>query len=280
MLQIYREFKPEVQIIFTLDDILHDLPERSSQYRRLKAAYRDARSRLRKVLGFCDRLIVSTEPLRELCLDMIDDIKVVPNRLEAEKWLSQTSARRQSNKPRVGWAGAQQHQGDLELIIDVVKETAGEVDWIFFGMCPDEIKPFIAEEHGFVAIDEYPAKLASLNLDLAIAPLEQHDFNKAKSNLRLLEYGIMGWPVICSDIYPYQTNDAPVIRVSDDTAEWVAAIRQILADPQALVESGERLKRWVKQNYILEDHLHEWLEALKPQGFEKVQATMHSAVQR
>ena len=29
-----------------------------------------------------------------------------------------------------GWAGAMQHQGDLELITDVVKATADEIDWV------------------------------------------------------------------------------------------------------------------------------------------------------
>ena len=268
LLQIYREFKPEVQVVFMLDDLLHDLPEKSSQYRRMKAAYRDARSRLRNVLGYCDRLIVSTEPLAEMCADMIDDIEIIPNRLQKEKWLGLQSLRQQSSKPRVGWAGAQQHQGDLELIIDVVKETANEVDWVFFGMCPDEIKPYIREEHQFVDIEHYPQKLASLNLDLAIAPLEDNDFNRAKSNLRLLEYGIMGWPVICSDIFPYQTNNAPVTRVANQKAEWLAAIRQILADPVALQQAGDSLKSWVEQHYFLEDHMDEWFSALATAEFQ------------
>lgn len=262
LLQLYQEFKPEPQIVFMLDDLLHDLPEKSSQYRKMKAAYRDAKTRLRKVLSYCDRLIVSTEPLAEMCQHMIDEIMIIPNRLQKDKWLGLTSLRQQSAKPRVGWAGAQQHQGDLELIIDVVKETAEEVDWVFFGMCPEEIRPYVAEEHTFVDIELYPEKLASLNLDLAVAPLEDHDFNRAKSNLRLLEYGVLGWPVVCSDIFPYQTNDAPVIRVKNEKAAWLAAIRQILADPTALQKAGDDLKAWVEEHYILEDHLDEWASAL------------------
>ncbi|MCX4187367.1 glycosyltransferase [Methylophaga sp. OBS4] len=267
-LQMYREFSPDTHIVFLLDDLLHDLPERSSQYKKLKAAYRDARSRLRRALSYCDRLIVSTQPLAELCEDMIDDISLIPNRLQKAVWLGLESQRNQGAKPRVGWAGAQQHQGDLDIITDVVKETASEIDWIFFGMCPEEIKPFIKEEHDFVDIDDYPQKLASLNLDLALAPLEMHDFNKAKSNLRLLEYGILGWPVICSDIFPYQINNAPVIRVNNDKAAWLAAIRQALADPLALQQSGNRLKQWVIQHYLLEDHLDEWLQSLTAIGLD------------
>lgn len=266
-MQIYREFLPDTQITFLLDDLLHDLPEKSSQYKKMKAAFRDARSRLRRALSQCDRLIVSTQPLADMCEDMIDNIEIVPNRLQKAIWRGLQSQRQQSDKPRVGWAGAQQHQGDLEIIIDVVKETAEEVDWIFFGMCPDEIKPFIKEEHGFVEIEAYPEKLASLNLDLAVAPLEDHDFNIAKSNLRLLEYGMLGWPVVCSDIFPYQTNDAPVVRVANNKSAWLAAIRQILADPSALQQAGDALKAWVQQHYLLEDHLDEWFSALATSEF-------------
>jgi glycosyltransferase involved in cell wall biosynthesis len=193
---------------------------------------------------------------------MIEDIRVIPNRLPKEPWLSVTSLSNQSEKPRVGWAGAQQHQGDLAIMFEVVKATADEVDWIFMGMCPENIKPYVHEYHHFVPMADYPAKLASLNLDLAIAPLELHPFNESKSNLRLLEYGVLGWPVICTDIYPYRTNNPPVIYVQNQVDEWVAAIRQILADKAALADAGSALKAWVLKHYMLEDHLDEWLEAL------------------
>lgn len=193
---------------------------------------------------------------------MIDDIQVVPNRLPRQPWAELKSRRNQGDKPRVGWAGAQQHHGDLAIITDVVKATSEEVDWIFMGMCPDELQSYIKEFHPFVSIDQYPQKLASLNLDLAVAPLEIHPFNEAKSNLRLLEYGILGWPVICTDIYPYQTLNPPVTRIDNDSGSWLAAIRQKLADKQALADEGQALRNWVMEHYILEDHLQQWAEAL------------------
>jgi len=95
-------------------------------------------------------------------------------------------------------------RGDLALIREVVEATSEECDWVFFGMCPEELRPFVKEFHPFVPFEQYPAKLASLNLDLAVAPLEVNRFNECKSNLRLLEYGILGWPVVCSDVLPYR----------------------------------------------------------------------------
>ena len=186
---------------------------------------------------------------------------VKPNRLERALWGDLKSLRRQGAKPRVGWAGAQQHSGDLALIIDLVKATADEVDWVFFGMCLEELRPYIKEEHPFVVdFDAYPKKLASLNLDIAVAPLEAHPFNEAKSNLRILEYGALGLPVICSDIYPYQ--NAPVKRVSNDPQAWATALRERIDDLDAAGVEGDCLRQWVHKHYMLEDHLDEWFSAL------------------
>lgn len=257
-LELYKQFNPDVLRIFTLDDLLGQVPKQNSFYR---FAFKDAKPRLRKALALCDRTIVTTEPLAELCRSMIDDVRLVPNRLERAVWGGVQSLRRQGNRPRVGWAGAQQHAGDLALIADVVKETAKEVDWIFLGMCPEELRPYVREFHDFVlSFYDYPAKLASLNLDLAVAPLEIHPFNEAKSNLRLLEYGIMGWPVVCTDIYPYQ--NAPVKRVANEPQAWIDAIRERINDLDAAEQEGDQLKAWVQQNFMLEDHLDEWVRAL------------------
>lgn len=261
-LEQLKEFLPNVLRIYSIDDLLTNVPEQSSAYKEIKRHFADAKSRMRRALQSTDRLIVSTQPLADLCAGMVDDIRIIPNRLPKEPWLSLTSLSNQSHKPRVGWAGAQQHQGDLAIMSEVIKTMADEVDWIFMGMCPEDIKPYVHEYHYFVPIAEYPAKLASLNLDLAIAPLEIHPFNEAKSNLRLLEYGVLGWPVICTDIYPYRTNNPPVIHVQNQVDEWVAAIRQILADKAALADAGSALKAWVRQHYMLEDHLDDWLEAM------------------
>ena len=122
----------------------------------------------------------------------------------------------------------------------------------------------MAEFHPPVCFDDYPAKLASLDLDLAIAPLEYNRFNEAKSNLRLLEYGVMGWPVVCTNIHPYQ--NAPVERVANNPRAWLNAIRARTADLDAAAAEGQRLRAWVLQNYLLEDHLEDWLSALSIGG--------------
>ncbi|MCC6133798.1 MAG: glycosyltransferase [Gammaproteobacteria bacterium] len=252
--QFHRSFK-----VFDLDDLKHDVPDANSLKERLM---RDIKYRHRQALQHCDRLIVSTEPLVEACRSWIPDIRVVPNRLERSRWEHLHNQRRAGSKPRVGWAGAQQHHGDLAFITEAVQQTHDEVDWIFFGMCLDDLRPYVKEVHDWVSLDDYPAKLASLNLDVAVAPLENHPFNEAKSNLRILEHGVLGRPMVCTDIYPYQ--NAPVVRVPNETRAWVEAIRAYVHDLDAAERDGKTLQTWVLDHYLLDDHTDDWLSALRP----------------
>ena len=119
------------------------------------------------------------------------------------------------------------------------------------------------EFHGWAPLHDYAAKLASLDLDLAVAPLEYHPFNEAKSNLRLLEYGVLGYPVLCTDILPYQSG-LPVVRTANKHRDWVRAIRDLVADRDVLRELGEKMRQAVIRDWMLEDHLDEWKRAWLP----------------
>jgi GT2 family glycosyltransferase len=243
--------------IFEIDDLITNLPVKSAHRPSIAP---DIAQRMKKAVSLCDRLVVSTEPLARQFGKFCDETVVLPNRLEKHRWLGITPKRRTDGKPRVGWAGAIGHLGDLSLIAGVVEATSKEVDWIFFGMCPDKLKPFVAEFHPWAQLHDYAKKLGALDLDLAVAPLEHNPFNEAKSNLRLLEYGMLGYPVICTDILPYQCG-LPVQRVANRHRDWVKAIRDTAADREACRRAGEALRKAVLAEWMLEDHLEQWKKA-------------------
>jgi CDP-glycerol glycerophosphotransferase (TagB/SpsB family)/GT2 family glycosyltransferase len=234
--------------VYELDDYLPNLPIKSVHREHMP---KDILKSLRKGLSYVDRFVVSTEPLAEAFAGLHGDIRVIENRLPAEWWSDLQSKRRQGRKPRVGWAGGISHTGDLDLIVDVVKALANEVEWVFFGMCPPKIRPFVHEFHPGVDIDAYPQSLAALNLDVALAPVEQNLFNECKSNLRLLEYGACGVPVVCSDLICYR-GDLPVTRVKNRFKDWVDAIRDHINDLDEAGKQGDRLRKQVLSQWLLE----------------------------
>jgi glycosyltransferase involved in cell wall biosynthesis len=258
-LRAIRRAHPKAFIVQLMDDLASDLPSSHPAYR---SGQREGHTRTLEALALSDRLIVSTQPLADYYAPYCKDIRLVPNALDMRHWGGLQRPARTGERIRIGWAGAAQHLGDLRLVQRVVQALAGEVDWVFMGMCPDELRPYVKEFHGFVSYKDYPAKLASLDLDIAIAPLEDNPFNACKSNLRLLEYGAMGWPVVCSDVYPYRTDAPPVLRVPDDDDAWLGALRGLIADAGLRQAQGRALHGWMQKNYTLERHAEGWFHAI------------------
>ncbi|MDG2526524.1 glycosyltransferase [Stenotrophomonas sp. HITSZ_GD] len=248
--------------IYELDDYLPNLPLKSVHRAQLPP---DIVKSLRRAFARVDRLVVSTPALAEALAGMHPDIRIAANRLPPAMWRSLPGPRRNTGpRPRVGWAGGVSHAGDLEMIADVVRSLADEVDWVFMGLCPDALQPYVREFHPGVGMDRYPRVLARLDLDLAIAPLEDNRFNACKSNLRLLEYGACAIPVVASDIEPYR-GDLPVTRVRNRHRDWVAAIREQLADADARAAAGDALRAAVWQDWMLAGAgLDDWRGAWLP----------------
>jgi hypothetical protein len=95
-----------------------------------------------------------------------------------------------------------------------------------------------------------------------LAPLEDNTFNQCKSNLRLLEYGACGFPVVCS-VRPYQ--ERPRSQVKPRFGDWVDAIRMRVNDLDAAAKAGDALRAAVQRDWMLdEQHARFWLSQWMP----------------
>lgn len=259
LIELYRRNSNAFRV-FELDDLMTNI--QLGNQARQGYLDKDLVKRFRQALDMCDRFVVSTDFLAQEFLKFKTEIRVAQNYIERAKWDGLAPKRRQGRKPRVGWAGSVTHEADLAIVADVVKTLADEVDWVFLGLCPEGVRKQV-EYHAGVPIGDYPAKLASLNLDLAIAPLEDVPFNHGKSHLRLLEYGVLGYPVVCTDITPYR-GAYPVTRVKNRFKDWVEAIRALVSDMDELARQGDALRDYISANWMLEDNLDSWLDAWLP----------------
>jgi len=256
----YKKFNSTFMVA-GLDDLVYTLP---IHHPRKEGWAGNIRKNVKDFFRYSDRVVVANDALAEEFKKLTsNDIIVVPNYLENWRWqFLDLPEKKVTKKMRVGWAGGREHITDLQFILPIVEALHKEVDWVFMGSCLEEFKPYIKEIHGGVEFDCYPQKLADLNLDLAIAPLMHNKFNECKTNLRLLEFGMMYWPVVCSDILPYQ--NAPVTRIANNANEWIRVIRDKINEPAELLREGVELRQWVIDNYMLDDHIDEWATALLP----------------
>nr|WP_113866683.1 glycosyltransferase [Brenneria salicis]NMN91184.1 GT2 family glycosyltransferase [Brenneria salicis ATCC 15712 = DSM 30166]RBP62288.1 GT2 family glycosyltransferase [Brenneria salicis ATCC 15712 = DSM 30166]RLM30533.1 hypothetical protein BHG07_10100 [Brenneria salicis ATCC 15712 = DSM 30166] len=253
----YRQYT-HAHIVAEFDDYILNIPINSGNRKNF---LQERIKNFRRALESVDWVVVSTPALADAYSAYHSDIRVACNRLPVSWWKGLNSLRRQGRKPRIGWAGGSSHRGDLMLLRSVIKELENEVEWVFMGMKPEGIQ---CEFHAGVPIEYYPQKTASLNLDLALVPLEYNQFNECKSNLRLLELGACGIPVICTDIEPYRCG-LPVTRVNNRFKDWMEAIRMHLADMDESEKMGDQLRAEVYRDWMLEgDGLADWQKAWLP----------------
>ncbi|GKW24081.1 hypothetical protein PEC311524_16750 [Pectobacterium carotovorum subsp. carotovorum] len=206
-------------------------------------------NKIKENLASFDRVIVGAEALAEQYGRVHHDIQVLPTYLP-HFWNDLALKGRGSDKPRVGCITLDLSDEDIELVSNVIRDFFHHVTWVFLGAYPPKLKPFIHEYHRYHGFTHYPQQLASLNLDFAIAPLADNHANRARSNIRLLEFGICGIPVICSDVLCYK-GSLSVNAVKNRYKDWSSAMSQYIHDVDSARKVGAVLKSEVQENWML-----------------------------
>jgi len=252
--------RPGVRTVLLLDDLITNLPPGHPMVGRQRS---DLEGRLGRAMERVDEVVVTTDELADRLALGRARPRVIPDSVPASfHALGRPAERRPpgDRRLRVGWAGASQHEADLRLLKPVVRALAERVDWIFFGLCPDYLRPCAAEVHPGVAFDDYPWALRDIGLDLALAPLQDHPYNRCKSPVKLLEFGMLDTPVIASDLPPYR--GLPCIRVDNSAQAWIKAVEDYDHDRQALIVDGRALGDRVRSDHVMSRRQTQWARVL------------------
>jgi GT2 family glycosyltransferase/glycosyltransferase involved in cell wall biosynthesis len=252
------------RLVFMLDDLI--ISEQAAPQASTRAALGKL---LAQAIQMCDVCICTTEALANALATELnlapEKLAVVANALPKFAWQQCSELRAAQStteaRLRVLWAGAAQHQSDLDLLLPVVAASKLRYQWVFFGLCPTGLSRDPAIEfHPAVEFSDYSTKLASLHADIAVAPLLDTEFNRCKSPLKLLEYATLELPVVASNLIPYQA--APILH-ADNTEAWLAALRALEVSSYR-AERALTLKGWAMENYCLSSELIQtaWLKSL------------------
>jgi O-antigen biosynthesis protein len=195
-----------------------------------------------------DGVSVSTTYLKNLVCNSFDispgKVLVMPNRLPAhfrfgvpvdgmKGHVNRLVKSRNNKKPKVLWTGSASHinqddPGGVDDISDLRRlfsEYGNTVDWHIVGVNREiALKslalPTFATYYPWCDVNRYYYLLSQINPDVSVVPLVDCDFNRAKSNIKLLEFANIGVPVICQDIEPYKFATSKFKRYDGLKAEF------------------------------------------------------------
>lgn len=163
---------------------------------------------------------------------------------------------------------------DLDVVIDAIEKTVDSVQWVFFGYAPPKLEKYIKgkkiECHGGVNIYNYPEKFASLNLNAVIAPLQDNEFNRCKSNIKWLECAALGIPLLAQNINTYSNYmpERQLFRNSNELLEKIQWLQKMSAGVYGdIVEtqwkwlnSPHHEGGWNSPNWWLESNYEPWIK--------------------
>ena len=102
-----------------------------------------------------------------------------------------------------------------------------------------------------------------MGLDIALAPLADNNFNRAKSNLRVLEYWAADYPVIASPVLPYKfIKDDKDGLLAMEQYEWFDAMERLVKDEnkrRQLIKNG---RKRLEEEFDVDKNCMIWLKAL------------------
>jgi glycosyltransferase involved in cell wall biosynthesis len=100
--------------------------------------------------------------------------------------------------------------------------------------------------------------------DISLAPIQNHIFNRMKSQLKVIEAGFYKKALIASNVGPYtidlkhalnegQFTDGNALLVDNarNHSDWSKNIKKLVGNPNMIVDLGERLYETVKDKYDL-----------------------------
>lgn len=260
----WRKMLPNALFVYELDDYLNDIPSASFHASFMPT---DIKTRISRALVHCDRISTTTIPMMHWLQTLAQadcQIDVIPNALPVAR-LRERKART-TGKLRIGFAGGISHAGDLLLLRHAMETIGDAVTWVFFGMAPED-PPVEVEFHEGVPATLYLDKMASLDLDLMLAPLADNPFNRCKSNLRLIEAAAIGAAVIAQDLMPYHVNSPPVFSYAVSAESWTGEIQEFIAASRSERQrSADLLRTWAGRHYTLERLLQTRMNAWLPVG--------------
>lgn len=252
--------------IYEIDDNLLETPPLNPNY----AYYHDSATRgvMIPLMARVDALTVSTAPLMEQLRQYNETIRVIPNFVDLELFPERVVPNPPGSPTVIGFAGTKTHAEDFKVAIPAIKrvlrEFPGQVIFRFLAFVPPELEglPGVEFWEGTPDLRAFAQLMQRSGFDFALAPLKDNDFNRAKSDLKFLEYGALGIPGLFSNVHPYADT---VIHghngfiVSPDTSEaWYEAIVYMLTHPDERQRMADNAFAEVRQRRSLQGNYMRW----------------------
>lgn len=269
--------KNNMKLLYDVDDVIfrEDIPP----YNGCRHAFLgdEIRSSSVEAMLLCDKMTVCSDYMADYYRKKTGhpNIFSIPNYLPKfwfDRYYSASKIEERYNKhrkkPRVGvfasgtHVDANQQNNDIDdftHVNDVIIKTCKDIQWVVVGSKPRKLSPYIdqglIEFKQWVNLNDYPDFMDKMDVNLTFAPLVDNEFNRSKSDIKILEAGALGVPCICQDLVTY--SKSPLKFTTGD--DLLNKIVTVMKDSNSYFKYSKEY-RSIAESRWLEDHLNEYVD--------------------
>lgn len=261
-----------LKLIYEVDDVVfaEDIP----LYNRNRDAFtsKEIQDSIKEILSMMDEIVVTCDYFKDYMIEKSGNknVTVVPNYLM--KWwfdryynLHELIKRYDKNKKKpivaifasgthVDVANRTNQQDDFAPVIQHIIKTRTDFNWHFYGSYPLPLKPFIdngqMKYFPWVQLPDFPQAMANSGAQMTFASLQDNNFNRCKSNIKLIEAGALGLPCACPDMVTYK--DAFLKYKTGD--EFIDCLKTTLKNQTTYAEQCKKARAHAEKFWLDDEH--------------------------
>lgn len=267
------------RLLYSIDDNLLDL---TAQGFNRPPFSTEKLMTMRYFARAADGLIVTTDILRDRMRRLNDNIFVVPNALDERLWVTdppgeKTVAARNPRKV-IGYMGTPTHDADLMMVLqplrEILRKHEDRIELQLIGGFADGAvrEAFAGLPCSVLDVGDnvaYPAFARwlrqAVNWDLAIAPLEENNFTRCKSDIKFLDYSVLGIAGIYSrgPVYGRTIQHLETGYLADNNPHsWAEALDLLVTNEALTRKIARNAREFTIATRTLQHSAPDWQQAL------------------
>lgn len=269
-IKILRQIKQnkKIKLMYEVDDVVfaEDIP----LYNRNRDAFtsKEVQDNIKEIISMMDEVTVTCDYFRDYLIDKTGNknVTTIPNYLM--KWwfdryynLAELVKKYDKNKkkPVVAIFASGTHcdvlnkvnqQDDFAAVLPEIIKTRTEFLWHFHGSFPLSLKQFIDRGEmkfsPWVKLPDFAESMANSGAQVTFAALQDNEFNRCKSNIKLIEAGAIGLPCVCPDMVTYK--DAPIKYANG--GEFIDCLKTVLKNQSTYINYCKQARTIADRHWL------------------------------
>jgi glycosyltransferase involved in cell wall biosynthesis len=214
-------------ILFDFDDAIYFNPQKPSNRKKTEIMIR-----------YADEVIVSTEFLKDFCLENRKNPVIIPSPVETDR--IKPSVKSTDHMLTIGWMGSVWTTEFLKIVENPLKKLAKTYSFIFLtvGAKSDYKIEGIVHESKKWSFEEENNHIAEM--DIGIMPLPDTEYTRSKGGYKLFQYMSGGIPCVASPVGINSHIIRPGVNgyLASTENEWFVQLEKLIIDPSLRSELG------------------------------------------